>query len=75
MANALLLRGIVAYTAKLHVRFTKPVLPLEPCVVIAKTMGNNRSIHSLEAALFQNNVRVASASASFFEVESKEEMK
>ncbi|RPH39384.1 MAG: hypothetical protein EHM87_24175 [Burkholderiales bacterium] len=67
MANALLLRGIVAYTARLEVRFLKPVLPDVECRVIGAATQQKLSLHSLEAKLFQDNVLVASATSVFFE--------
>lgn len=67
MANNLLLRGIVAYTARLEVRFLKPSEPSVPSRVVATYHEKMHGTHSLKAYLVQHNTKVALAKGLFFE--------
>jgi len=67
MANVLLNQNVLAYTAKMEVKFHHPVEPNTICQISAQQMNTRTPLYTMAAKLFQNGVLAASASAVFFQ--------
>ncbi len=65
MTNCLFARGVVAVTARLHVRYLHPGRLQSSMEIEATLEGSRRSLHDLSARVRQDGKLVATATATF----------
>jgi uncharacterized protein (TIGR00369 family) len=65
MTNCLLLRGIPAVTAEMHIRYRKPLVVGAEAKITATLVGRRANLFELKAEVAQGEVTVATATARF----------